>query len=122
MLAAGGVVFRVPVLYGETETNKESAVNVLLDAVMNEAGKERVEMDAWSIRYPTNTEDVARVLKDVVEKYTSEDRAKLPQILQFSSEDRMTKFEICKTFADILGVPLDHMVGNETNDETAAGE
>lgn len=47
------VVFRVPVLYGEVEQNKESAVNVLMDAVWNKAGKERVEMDHWSIRYPT---------------------------------------------------------------------
>jgi len=47
------VVFRVPVLYGEVEENKESAVNVLLDTVWNKAGKGRVEMDHWSIRYPT---------------------------------------------------------------------
>lgn len=38
-----GVVLRVPVLYGETESgNKESAVNVLLDLVWNKEGKEKV--------------------------------------------------------------------------------
>jgi len=47
------VVLRVPVLYGEVEGNKESAINVLLDTVWNKAGKGRVEMDHWSIRYPT---------------------------------------------------------------------
>ena len=47
------VVLRVPVLYGEVEENKESAVNVLLDTVWNKAGNDRVEMDHWSIRYPT---------------------------------------------------------------------
>ncbi|KAF8427490.1 C-3 sterol dehydrogenase [Tirmania nivea] len=50
----GAVVMRVPVLYGEVEQNKESAVNVLLDAVYK-AGSQRVEMDHWSIKYPTNT-------------------------------------------------------------------
>lgn len=57
------VVLRVPVLYGSVEEevgNKESAVNVLMDAVWK-AQKEEVVMDHWAIRYPTNTEDVARV-------------------------------------------------------------
>lgn len=95
-----GVILRVPVLYGVTEgglaggKNKESAVNVLLDVVWNKEKKESIEMDHWSIRYPTNTEDVGRVIKDVVDKYTnaSEDEKKsLPCILQFSAEERMTK-------------------------------
>jgi S-adenosylmethionine synthetase len=34
----------------------------------------------------------------------------LPNILQFSSEDQMTKWQICQTFADIMGLPLDGMV------------
>lgn len=114
------VVLRVPVLYGEVETPSESAVNTLLDAVWNKAGKERVEMDHWSIRYPTNTSDVARVLKDVAEKYSAGDFEKLPRVLQFSSEDRMTKYEICQTLAELAGLPLDHMVGNDKVDPNAA--
>ena len=57
----GGVVLRVPVLYGEVEggRNGESAVNVLMDVVLGE-GKAG-GMDHWALRYPTNTEDVARV-------------------------------------------------------------
>lgn len=59
-----GVVLRVPVLYGEGE-DKESAVNVLMDVVMKaqEKGAKEVQMDHWAIRYPTNTEDVGRVLQ-----------------------------------------------------------
>jgi S-adenosylmethionine synthetase len=30
-----------------------------------------------------------------------------PDILQFSSEDQMTKWQICQAFADIMGLPLD---------------
>lgn len=116
---AGGIIFRVPVLYGEAEEPKESAVNTLMDAVWNKAEKEVVEMDHWSIRYPTNTEDVARVLKDVVYKYTTEDIENLPKVLQFSSEDRMTKYEICQTLADIAGLPLEHMKANDTVDPNA---
>jgi len=58
-----GVVLRVPVLYGEAEVPEESAVNVLLNAVWGAArGGEKVRMDNWAVRYPTNTEDVARVV------------------------------------------------------------
>ncbi|KAJ9602172.1 hypothetical protein H2200_013292 [Cladophialophora chaetospira] len=111
----GTVVLRVPVLYGPTdptENNKESAVNVLMDSLYK-SQKEPVKMDAWAIRYPTNVEDVARVCLDVAELYTSSSTPeKLPRILQFSSEDRMTKYEITQTFAEIMGLPLDGVVAD----------
>ena len=58
-----GVVLRVPVLYGEVEggRNGESAVNVLMDVVLGKGKAGEVGMDHWALRYPTNTEDVARV-------------------------------------------------------------
>lgn len=57
-----GVILRVPVMYGEAITPDESAVNVLLKNLL-EARKadEQVVMDHWAKRYPTNTEDIARV-------------------------------------------------------------
>jgi S-adenosylmethionine synthetase len=117
----GGVVFRVPVLYGETEYMGESAVNTLMDTVWNKAGKPEIEMDAWSIRYPTNTMDVARVLKDVADLY-KQGRGSLPEILQFSAEERFTKYEICKIFADVMGLPHQHIKGNAENDPNSTGE
>lgn len=58
-----GVCLRVPVLYGEAETNAESAVNVLMDTIQKVQVEENkgIKMDHWAIRYPTNTEDVGRV-------------------------------------------------------------
>ena len=56
-----GVVLRVPVLYGEAESNSESAVNTLMDAVWKVQEQKGVKVDHWAIRYPTNTEDVGRV-------------------------------------------------------------
>ncbi|EPS40265.1 hypothetical protein H072_5949 [Dactylellina haptotyla CBS 200.50] len=109
------VVVRVPLLYGSGE-NYESAVNVLLDTIWNKAGKEKVDMDHWAIRYPTNTEDVARVLKDVAEKYTSTDPSTLPKILQFSSEDKCTKYEICQRLSQVLALPMPHILANDTVD------
>lgn len=45
----------------------------------------------------------------------------MPRILQFSSEDRMTKYDICQTFADMMGLSMDNVVPNpEGNDPNAA--
>lgn len=112
------MVLRVPVLYGATDpedNNTESAVNVLMDSLYK-SQKEPVKMDDWAIRYPTNTEDVARVCKDIAQLYTStttEKKGELPQILQFSSEDKMTKYEICQTFSEIMGLPMDGIVADK---------
>ncbi|KAL2863231.1 dTDP-4-dehydrorhamnose reductase family protein [Aspergillus lucknowensis] len=119
-----GVVVRVPVLYGTANDNSESAVNTLVDAVWKAQDENAgVKMDDWALRYPTNTEDVARVLRDIVIKYLRERGRirELPKILQFSSEDRMTKYEICEKLAEILGLELKGMIRNkEGNDPNAS--
>ncbi|CAG8953895.1 hypothetical protein HYFRA_00010856 [Hymenoscyphus fraxineus] len=118
-----GVVLRVPVLYGEAEKPEESAVNVLMNSVWKAQEKDAVvKMDHWAIRYPTNTEDVARVCEELSTKWLStEDKAPIPTILQFSSEDRFTKYEICELFAEILGLPLQGMQAiTEGNDPNAS--
>ncbi|KIW80048.1 dTDP-4-dehydrorhamnose reductase [Fonsecaea pedrosoi CBS 271.37] len=107
------VVLRVPVLYGPTsprENNKESAVNILMDSLWK-SQNEKIKMDDWAIRYPTNVEDVARVCLDIARLYTNAQHPdELPRILQFSSEDRMTKYEITQKFAEIMGLPMDGIV------------
>lgn len=119
-----GVVLRVPVLYGEADQPSDSAVNVLMDAVWKAQDKDAsISMDDWALRYPTNTEDVARVCVDIAAEYTQPgvDARSLPKILQFSSEHRVTKYQICQIFADIMGLSLDGMKGNkEGNDPKAA--
>ena len=105
-----GVVIRVPVLYGPALHPAESAVNVLMDLVWKAQEKDAaLKIDDWAQRYPTNTEDVARVCLDVAVKYLGEgtSRCQLPRILQFSSEDRYTKYQICELFAEIMGLSLD---------------
>ncbi|KAI1771927.1 NAD(P)-binding protein [Hypoxylon cercidicola] len=131
-----GVVLRVPVLYGDAEMPAESAVNVLMDSVWK-AQQEgaKIKMDHWALRYPTNvcssappfacfilTEDVGRVCHDISLKYLdSDDRSKLPQILQFSSEDKFTKYEICQLFGEIMGLSIASIEPNtEGNDPNAS--
>lgn len=119
-----GVVLRVPVLYGSAKENSESAVNTLVDAVMKAQDENAgIKMDDWALRYPTNTEDVARVCRDIVIKYLKEKKRlkEMPKILQFSSEDRMTKYEICEKLAQVLSVPLPGMIRNKQGNDPNAG-
>lgn len=118
------LVLRVPVLYGTANSNSESAVNTLIDAVWKAQDENAgIKMDDWAQRYPTNTEDVARVCRDIVIKYVKDkdQLKKMPKILQFSSEDCMTKYEICEKLAEVLGLSLVGMVRNkEGNDPNAS--
>ncbi|KAL8820437.1 MAG: hypothetical protein Q9223_001354, partial [Gallowayella weberi] len=120
------IVLRIPVLYGHVETNAESAVNVLVDAVWKASSSSsqekhgaKIEMDDWSLRYPTNTEDVARVIVEISDRYlvAGEARVSMPNVLQFSAEQRFTKYEICKIFAEILGLPSSGIVGKGEDKE-----
>ncbi|RFU75359.1 dtdp-4-dehydrorhamnose reductase [Trichoderma arundinaceum] len=118
-----GVILRVPVLYGHAETPSESAVNVLMDSVWKaQTEGTKIKMDHWAIRYPTNTGDIGRICHDVATKYLdSGNRKDLPQTLQFSSEDKMTKYEICQVFGDIMGLSIANIEPNtEGNDPNAS--
>lgn len=120
-----GIVLRVPVLYGSVDSPSESAINILLDKVWKAQEKAaKIEMDDWAQRYPTNTEDVGRVCSDIATKYMKAshgERAKLPKIMQFSSEDRYTKYEICQLMAEILGLPLDGLVAVKEGNTPGVG-
>ncbi|OCK82136.1 NAD(P)-binding protein [Lepidopterella palustris CBS 459.81] len=125
-LPVSTVVLRVPVLYGSCDP-PESAVNVLMNQVW--AAQElkpsdpKIKIDNYAQRYPTNTEDVGRVCVDICQLYlqpSSADKG-LPLILQFSSEDKMTKWQICQTFGEILGLPLDGLEPYVPNQEPQDG-
>ncbi|KAK7034492.1 hypothetical protein VNI00_012339 [Paramarasmius palmivorus] len=58
---AKAVVLRVPVLYGPAPKNSDSAVNILLDVVQDQSGKE-YKMDHYATRFPTNIQDIAGFL------------------------------------------------------------
>lgn len=117
------VVLRVPVLYGSCDEPKESAVNVLMSqlwaAQKVQEGEAKIKVDDYALRFPTNTADVARVCRDVTKLYLDPANVTrdLPDILHFSSEDQMTKWEICKTFAEIMGLPLDGMEPFKPDDD-----
>ncbi|WVQ78035.1 dTDP-4-dehydrorhamnose reductase [Cryptococcus sp. DSM 104549] len=97
-------ILRVPILYGKVEYNGESAVNLLQDVVEDQSGKE-YKMDAYQVRFPTNVEDVGRVLYDLSHLEKS-----LPPILHYASPaPALTKYDMTATIAKHLGLPIDHV-------------
>jgi hypothetical protein len=51
----------------------------------------------------------------------AEDRQALPRILQFSSEDKFTKYKICQLFGEIMGLSIARIEGStEGNDPKAS--
>lgn len=117
------VALRVPVLYGSCDEPKESAVNVLMSQLWTaqklSSSDPKIQVDDYALRFPTNTEDVGRVCRDISDFYRSSENAEreLPKILQFSSEDQMTKWQIVQTFAEITGLPLDNLTAFKPDDE-----
>ena len=55
------IVLRVPVLYGPAPNNADTAVNILLDIVADQSGKQ-YKMDHYATRYPTNVVDIGDFL------------------------------------------------------------
>ncbi|KAF8938661.1 hypothetical protein BGZ58_000399 [Dissophora ornata] len=104
-LNSSAVILRVPILYGATEYNGESAVNALIDSVKD--GK-ATSMDHYCIRYPTNVADVARVIKDLSLKVRQE-KVFISGVLHFSNEEKFTKYEICEVIAQVMGASVDHL-------------
>ena len=141
-----GVILRVPVLYGDVANeigNQESAINTLLETVWKAAQlpshEPPMKVDDWSQRYPTNTEDVARVIFDIAQRYTSpvptaqqrqaqgqaqgDEEKHLPEILHFSAEEPFTKYSICKLLAEILDIDIEtKLVGDQPEDHQKGGE
>lgn len=110
------VVLRVPILYGPCDEPSQSAVNVLMSqlwaAQKLSSSDPKIEVDDYALRYPTNTQDVGRVCRDVADFYRSSENAgtDLPRLLHFSSEDCLTKWQIVKAFAEITGLPRENLV------------
>ncbi|CAO3641278.1 unnamed protein product [Cunninghamella blakesleeana] len=100
------IILRVPILYGQVEYNGESAVNLLIDVVKNNT--KNGEMDNVCTRYPTNVDDIGRVIKDLAVKKL-EQGSSVSGTYHFTAEEKLTKYDMCKIFADILKISIDHI-------------
>ncbi len=84
-------ILRVPILYGPTSDLTESAVTELLQNLR--AAPERMHsMDAWAVRYPTFTPDVAAVVGLMA-------RLRLSGISHWSGDEALTKADMAHQLA-----------------------
>ncbi|KVE07931.1 dTDP-4-dehydrorhamnose reductase family protein [Burkholderia anthina] len=97
-------VLRLPLLFGPIADWSESAVTSLVPAVVASArpGADAVGMDAWAIRYPTWTPDVAQVIRDLTLRHLA--GKSVTGIRHWSSEEPMTKYDIARRIAAVLGI------------------
>jgi dTDP-4-dehydrorhamnose reductase len=97
-----GCVLRLPLLYGPIVSWAESAVTSLVPAIAASTlpnGKVAV-MDAWAIRYPTFTPDVAFVIRQMLERHARGEAIR--GVVQWSGDEPMTKYEIAVRLAQTL--------------------
>ncbi|KVL26386.1 NAD(P)-dependent oxidoreductase [Burkholderia territorii] len=97
-------VLRLPLLYGPIVDWQESAVTSLVPAIVASArpGADAVGMDAWAIRYPTYTPDVAAVIRDLTLWHLAGSPG--TGIRHWSGEEPMTKYDIAQRIAAALGI------------------
>lgn len=101
-------VLRVPILYGPSSDFNESAVTVVAKAVRNHDAP--VAVDAWASRYPTYTEDVAVVIRQMADaKVAGKD---MSGVFHWSGDEALTKFDQACIMGEVLGVPVDHLAPN----------
>jgi dTDP-4-dehydrorhamnose reductase len=99
-----GCVLRLPLLFGPIANWQESAVTSLVPAILASAAPNATPavMDAWAIRYPTFTPDVASVIGQMLDHHA---RGKsICGITQWSGAEPMTKFDIATRLARALRV------------------
>lgn len=99
-----GCVLRLPLLFGPIVSWAESAVTSLVPAIAASvsADSKGAPMDAWAIRYPTFTPDVAVVIRQMLERHAHGDAIR--GIVQWSGDEPMTKYEIALRLADALQI------------------
>ena len=99
-----GCVLRLPLLYGPIVDWAESAVTSLVPAIAASASassdSKAAVMDAWAIRYPTFTPDVAFVIRQMLERHAHGETIR--GIVQWSGDEPMTKYEIALRLAKAL--------------------
>ncbi|CAO1616619.1 unnamed protein product [Sympodiomycopsis kandeliae] len=89
---------RVPVLYGPAIQPNESAVNVLQTTIVPPTDGRVIKMDAYAVRYPTNVQDVAKVLGQIAHQAVAEGKD-LPPITHFQATEAMTKYDMCNVMS-----------------------
>lgn len=97
-------VLRVPLLYGEVENLDESVVTDLARQIRG-SRETPLTLDDWATRYPTCVDDVAVVLRQMIERRLA--NPDFRGTFHWSGAEAFTKFGMARVIAKILDLNLD---------------
>lgn len=115
ILASGAeaAILRVPILYGNVESLEESSITAIARNLLDARGHhEDVLMDHWATRYPTLTDDVARVLCQMLERRLAS--GDFSGIYHWSGDEPMTKYEMACRIAPMIGFEPSRLIPDRT--------
>lgn len=100
-------VLRVPVLYGDVENLGESVVTDLARQI-REAKGQPLTLEDWATRYPTCVDDLAVVLRQMVERRLAQPDFR--GTFHWSGDEPFTKFGMGRVIARVLGADPETLV------------
>ena len=103
-------VLRVPVLYGEVEQLGESVVTDLARQI-REAQGQPLTLEDWATRYPTLVDDVAVVLRQMIERRQTQPDFR--GTFHWSGAEPLTKLGMGRVIAKVLNVNPDTLVPDQ---------
>jgi len=109
-----GGILRVPILYADQDNWNDSGVTSLIPLLLSTSTK--IEVDDWQIRYPTHVKEVADVIFKLLQT-----KLKDPQfngIWHWSGREKMTKYEMIRTIAEIIKITPDHIIPSKQSHES----
>jgi dTDP-4-dehydrorhamnose reductase len=101
-------ILRVPILYGEVESLDESPVTLLAKEVINQ--QLRI-YDHWGVRYPTLVDDVAYVIRQLIE-YKSASPA-FSGTFHWSGDEPFTRYQMALVVSELLNLPRELVLPSE---------
>lgn len=104
---SNSIILRVPVLYGNEEYHTESAISVLLDCLIKPESK---SVSDYEIRHPSHTNDIASICVELAEKQFQDSSVK--GIYQWCGFESLTKYQMVKIMAEVLGMTAEHLIGD----------
>ncbi len=108
------LILRLSLLFGAVENMSESSVTAIAQIFSNPTPQ---SIDHWAIRYPTDTDDVAGVIAQVIEHKQMSD---ISGIYHWSGNEGFTKFEIAQVIAKTRELDIGFLTGDTTEPAGAA--
>lgn len=104
------IILRVPILYGDTDDLAESAATIVAADLLALPPDAKLTLDDWSTRFPTHIDDVAIVLRQLIEHRQAQ--PDFCGIMHWSGNQPYTKYGMGCVMADALGIPRERMIAN----------